>query len=338
MKTGASYFGNRALKYVKQDMKYMKEQGLTHVFHTFSEEDILFYKETMKEIVAASKEEGLKVYMGPWGVGNIFGGEALSKLVAMNYDCWQVASDGKRYPTMCLNSDIMLDYMKKWIAAAKEAGADTVFWDEPHWLMPLFFGIDQKIWGCCCERCKTLYKQMFTEEMGTELTDNIKTFKIHYMKKFIFELSGFAKSLKLEVAVCLLPMTKGPEDDRLWHEIAECPDIDVLSTDPYWMFGETGLDDYYLLGVEGMVRYYSDKIMKLSRQYNKEGQIWIQNFIIKAGREKEVGIAFKTAYEAGIRNIFAWSFRGSEYMSYLRSDRPEVAWNEFLEASRMRRI
>ena len=75
MKTGFSYFGVRRPKWVFEDMKTIRDTGCTHVLHTWSEEDELYYRDAMKEIIAGTVTLGLKVYVNPWGVGRVFGGE-----------------------------------------------------------------------------------------------------------------------------------------------------------------------------------------------------------------------------------------------------------------------
>ena len=82
MKTGFSYFGVRRLPHVRTDLALMREEGSTQVLHTWSEEDLSYYRDTMGDIVRASHEAGLHVYVNSWAVGRVFGGEANSELVA----------------------------------------------------------------------------------------------------------------------------------------------------------------------------------------------------------------------------------------------------------------
>ncbi|HQB65009.1 MAG TPA: hypothetical protein PK616_03885, partial [Fibrobacteraceae bacterium] len=95
MKKGISYFGVRRPKWALEDMKEIKERGFTHVLHTWSEEDLLYYRDSMQEIIDGSDELGLKVYVNPWGVGRVFGGEAFSELVGRNFSLAQKTVDGK---------------------------------------------------------------------------------------------------------------------------------------------------------------------------------------------------------------------------------------------------
>ena len=38
------------------------------------------------------------------------------------------------------------------------------------------------------------------------------------------------------------------------------------------------------------------------------------------------------AYDSGIRNIATWSFEGTDCMTYVRSERPEVVWQNVRNA------
>src|SRR5438093_628270 len=96
MAIGCAYFGVRVVRHAATDMEELAARGYTGVLHTFSENDLAFYSDTMKEIVAASHQAGLEVQVGPWGVGGTFGGEAESRFVAERPDTWQVRRDGTR--------------------------------------------------------------------------------------------------------------------------------------------------------------------------------------------------------------------------------------------------
>src|SRR5207237_1355276 len=65
-RAGCSYFGVRILRHVRSDLEDIAARGYTDVLHTFSENDLAYYRGTMAEIVAASHELGLAVQMAPW--------------------------------------------------------------------------------------------------------------------------------------------------------------------------------------------------------------------------------------------------------------------------------
>ena len=110
---GVSYFGVRSPKLAHVDLVHIKEAGYNAILHTWSEEDLQYYYDTMKQIVNDSAAMGLSVYVNPWGVGRVFGGEAYSELTARNHDMCQVAIDGKPKVAACPNHPEFRAYMHK---------------------------------------------------------------------------------------------------------------------------------------------------------------------------------------------------------------------------------
>ena len=197
MSVGCAYFGVRIPRHVARDMEELAALGYTAVLHTFSENDLAYYRGTMAAIVEASHRAGLEVQAGPWGLGGTFGGEAESRFVLDHPEASQVAPDGTVLPAACPNQPVYREFCRGWADAVLEAGVDLVFWDEPHWLVP----------ACHCTVCA-----------GAETS-----------------LTGFLGDLVAHVAarggrntVCLLPV---PGD---WDAVAALPGLEVLATDPYW--------------------------------------------------------------------------------------------------------
>jgi hypothetical protein len=132
-------------------------------------------------------------------------------------------------------------------------------------------------------------------------------------------MSGRAEPRTLKNALCFLPFKGelGGIMDR--SKAARIESLDIIGVDPYWRPGEKD--------VAGYVRPFAKKIQELSVRYGKEGQIWILNFRIKKGAEKDIETAVMTAYDEGIRNLAAWSYLGTGCMSYLASEDPQKAWD-----------
>jgi len=70
----------------------------------------------------------------------------------------------------------------------------------------------------------------------------------------------------------------------------------------------------------------------LAKKHSKDAQMWIKNYHIEAGTEHFIEEATEIAAAAGIKNIFAWSYLGSKYMDWLRSDNPELVWETQIKA------
>jgi hypothetical protein len=60
--------------------------------------------------------------------------------------------------------------------------------------------------------------------------------------------------------------------------------------------------------------------------------MWIKAYQIEAGRENDLAIAVEESRAAGIKNIFAWSYRGTESLSWLKSDDPDRVAEVFRSA------
>jgi len=316
MKTGIAYFGVRNPEWVRADMRRIKSAGYSHVLHTWSEEDLQYSPGTMAEIIALSVNEGLNVYVNPWGVGRIFGGEAYSELAARDPRMAQIGPSGERLVASCPNQPAFRTYMHRWIASVCATQVETIFWDEPHFY---FEKGKPNLWACRCDACQTLYMEKYGHAMPLVRTAEVEEFRQLSLVNFLAEMTSAVHALGKRNSVCLLPpwFPAGLED---WDAVASLPHVDEIGSDPYW---EKGHD---LAHVEKCYTEVSQRISALGKRHKRATQMWIKNYHIEAGTEHFVAAATQCAHAAGIRNIFAWSYLGSSYMSWLRSDNPELVW------------
>lgn len=316
MKKGISYFGVRRPKWALEDMKDILNRGFTHVLHTWSEEDLLYYSGSMKEIIDGSVDLGLKVYVNPWGIGRVFGGEAFSELVGRNFSLAQQAADGSLKVAACPNQTEFRRYMHQWIDAVCKTKVETIFWDEPHFY---FEKGALENWSCRCDTCQQKFLDQYDFKMPNTLTASVKAFREDSLIDFLAEMTKRVHLLGKRNSVCLLPPWF-PAGIENWDRIAELEFVDEIGSDPYW---EKTTDTAEIIK---NYAHISQKTLSVAQKYGKEAQMWIKNYHIIANKEADVRYATEEAYNAGIRNIFAWSYRGSEYLSWLRSDNPELVW------------
>ncbi len=323
-KLGVSYFGVRNPDHVAADVRRMVEAGCNVIVHTFSEEDLQFYRETMQDIVALSKGYGLEVYLDPWGVGGVFGGEAFTRFALEHDEARQVLANGAKAPAACPNSPVFRDFMRQWIKAAVEVGADVLFWDEPHFFLPAWHGLPPELWACRCPACQDLFLQEFAHPLPQALTPEVREFQEHSLYLFLKELTAFAQSLGVRNALCLLPEWEDPgAAERRWEKFAALESIDVFGTDPYWLWAGRSFSEF---------EFFAQTVKRLAERFGKEPQIWVQACKVRAGQEPWIRQAVRAAYQLGIRNILAWSYLGTAYMSWVRSDRPDKVWAELVQA------
>ena len=321
---GVSYFGNRILRHVAADMDGLAAAGFTGVLHTFSENDLAFYRGTMGRIVAASRDAGLQVQVAPWAVANLFGGEAESRFLAACPEVGQVLDDGRRVPAGCPNHPAVRAFVRGWADAAVEAGADTVFWDEPHWAHPEHFGLDPARWGCRCDHCQAGYRERFGEPMPTELTAEVLSFRQDCLVGFLADLVGHCAGRGAATTVCLLPLVGGVHGLPDWAKVAALPGLGTLATDPYWkVFGEPA---------GPFVARFSELVARLAAGHGIGAQIWIQGFRLEPADAADIHRAVVAARAAGIDDLWTWGFEACGHMSALAGSDPAAVWRALREA------
>ncbi len=319
LKTGISYFGNRNPVHFRKDLEDIIEHHCNFIVHTFSENDQSFYKGTLTEMIRLSKERGLTVYLDPWGAGRVFGGEAGSDFALKNREACQVFSTGESAPAACLNNPLFRDFMATWIVNAREVGADFVFWDEPHFFIDWERkGRAEERWTCWCRHCRDKYDKIFGGNFPAGIDREMMRFREDSVIDFLAFLTDYAHGKGLKNALCLLPLKAQWYGLSDWSGAASLAGLDVIGTDPYWLWFDREVADF--------VGPLAEEVVSLAGKFGKEAQIWIQNFKVPEGREWEIGKAVEVSYRKGVRNFAAWSYLGTAYMSYIKSDNPGLVW------------
>jgi hypothetical protein len=323
-RAGVAYFGNRIVRHVAADMEDLADAGFGGVLHTFSENDLAWYRGTMGRIVAASHDAGLRVAVAPWGVAQLFGGEAESAFTAANPDVGQVLDDGRSTPAGCPNNPAVRSFVRAWADAAIESGADQVFWDEPHWVHPEHFGLDPDRWGCRCHHCQDRFAVRTGEPMPAELTPEVLAFRQDCLVDFVGDLVGHCAAQGAATTVCLLPLVGGAHGLPDWSAVAALPGLGILATDPYWKaFGEPA---------GPFVSRFSELVGRLAAGRGVGAQIWIQGFRMEPSDEADIRAAVAAARAAGIEDLWTWGFEACGHMSALAGSDPTAVWKVLRDA------
>jgi N-acetylmuramic acid 6-phosphate etherase len=314
LRAGCSYFGVRILRHVRRDLEDLAARGFTSVLHTFSENDLAYYRGTMAEIIAASHDVGLEVQAAPWGLGRTFGGEAESRFVTFSPDACQVLDDGRRVATGCLNNPVYRAYCRDWADAAIEAGTDYVFWDEPHWTVPAHVGAEDERWACRCDVCKGLYGG----ELPTELTAEVLAFRERSIVDFLGEMTSHVASRGAQSTICLLPLTDGPHGVGDWDAVASLPGVATLATDPYWKNFDEPAGPF----VERFARLVADT----SKRNGVKPQLWVPSFGLAREDIPEMEAAVAAARTAGVDDVWTWGYEACGHMTALATADAPIVW------------
>ncbi len=321
-RAGVSYFGVRILRHARRDLQDIAARGYTAVLHTFSENDLAYYRGTMADIVTASHEVGLEVQMCPWGLGRTFGGEAESRWVTLHPDACQVLDDGRRVATGCLNNPAYRAFCKEWADAALEAGTDYVFWDEPHWTVPEHVGAEPERWACCCDVC--------TERSGLNLqgltldVPEVQRFREGSLVDFLAEMTAHVAARGGKNTVCLLPLTEGAHGIGDWDAVASLPGVDVLATDPYWKnFDETA---------ESFVGRFAELLATTATRNGVDAQLWLPSFGLTREDVPDLEAAVAATRAAGIEDVWTWGYEACGHMTHLATPDAPLVWEAITTA------
>ena len=313
-RAGVSYFGVRIFRHVRRDLQDIAARGYTSVLHTFSENDLAYYRGTMADIVAASHELGLEVQMCPWGVGRTFGGEAESRWVTMHPEACQVLDDGRRVATGCLNQPAYRAFCKEWADAALECGTDYVFWDEPHWTVPEHVGIDDKErWACCCDRCLELAGGQVTQE-----------FREASLVDFLREMTAHVAEQGGRNTICLLPLTEGSHGIKDWDAVASLPGLDVFATDPYWKNFDEEPGEF--------VGRFAKLLAETAGRHGVRPQLWVPSFGLTREDIPDLEAAIEATRAAGIEDVWTWGYEACGHMTLLATPDSPLVWEAVTRA------
>jgi N-acetylmuramic acid 6-phosphate etherase len=319
-RAGCSYFGVRILGHVKRDLDDLVARGYTSVLHTFSENDLTYYRGTMSQIVAASKTRGLDVQMCPWGVGRTFGGEAESRFVTMHPEACQVLDDGRRVATGCLNNPVYRAFCRDWADAAIECGTDYVFWDEPHWTVPEHVGAEDERWACRCDVCR----DRFDGDMPRGLTPEVLAFREASLIDFLREMVAHVAEQGGKSTICLLPLTEGSHGVSDWDAVASLPGLSIIATDPYWKnFGEPAGPF-----VERFARLLADT----ATRHGVTPQLWLPSFGLTSDDVPELEAAIESAHAAGVEDLWTWGYEACGHMTALATPDAPLVWEAVTRA------
>lgn len=315
MSAGCSYFGVRIVRHVRRDMADLAARGYTSVLHTFSENDLAYYRGTIAEIVEASHAEGLAVQLGPWGLGRTFGGEAESRFVAFHPEACQVLDDGRRVAAACLNQPAYRAFCKEWADAALEAGADSVFWDEPAWVMPAHVGVDDAArWTCRCDVCA----ERFGGPLPTELTPEMQAFREASVVDFLRDVVAHVAERGGSNTICLLPATAGTHGISDWDAVASLPGLTTFATDPYWKhWGEPA---------GPFVRRFARLLRETCDRHGVGAQLWVPSFGLTRDEIPELEAAIAGAREEGVDDLWTWGYEACGNMTSLATPDAPLVW------------
>lgn len=318
-----------------QDLEEIKAAGCTSINMTLNESDWYVFRAARERIVEKARELGLKVYLNWHGFGAFASYIQSTRYLLENPGAAQYFSNGVRSTEAmaCPNNPEFAAWMEE---RAREIiphfAPDGVFWDEPHFSSDSNF---PNVWACRCSSCQEAFSRRFRRAMPIQLDADVRQFRQDSLLIFLTRLIRASKEVGGgENVLCLMPLdesgnhpSSGPGwygvDD--WEPFVAVPEVDVFSTDPYWIHRHGGDWDYFTENTR--------KAIDLSHKYDKPCQIWVQSIWIPPNKEPEVKRTILAAAEMGADMLAVWSFLGEPGGTlYDWGGDPALAWQNVVEA------
>jgi hypothetical protein len=210
--------------------------------------------------------------------------------------------------------------MRLWIDVAIESGADTIFWDEPHFYIPYWDDLNfapENSFACFCPRCCDAFRTRFGQPLSDNLTVETRLHREDLMVDFLTEMVGYASDKGAKNAITLLPVESEANESLPWQRIADLRGLDIFGTDPYWFLYGKDCADY----VSGQLK----RVMGICAPRKLMPHFWAQGFGIPAGRESELETGFRLAVEMGAQSVAIWGMHGNTALDGA-SENPVLVW------------
>lgn len=306
-----AYIGCVYPHHARADLEEIMDAGCTSINLTVNEVDWFYYRKARRYIREVAGELGLKVYINMHGFGTFATTLPCGVYQMKHPESVQVFNDGTRpeHGETCCPTD--KEY-RKWLYDVvsdiiEYLKPDGMFWDEPRFVGSKDF---PNQWACYCPRCRDLFEKRYGRPMPRQLDKEVIEFRQGILLEFLEELLGHAKKLGGgENVLCLMswdrdvsntPSSPGWYGVIDWEPFARLRDLDVFSTDPYWIHSKDFT--YFEKNAEDAIR--------LAHTYGKLCQIWVQAVWVPPNREGDIMRSIRRAAEMGADMLAVWAYRG----------------------------
>jgi N-acetylmuramic acid 6-phosphate etherase len=226
-----------------------------------------------------------------------------------------VLDDGRRVAAACLNSAPYRDFLKAWADWVLGCGVDSVFWDEPAWVVPAHVGIDAPArWTCRCDRCA----ERFGAPIPGELTAEVTRFRQESVVDFLREVVAHVTARGGTNTICLLPSLEGTQGLADWDEVASIPGLATLATDPYWKHWDEAAAPF--------VRRFARLLRETADRHGVGAQLWVPSFGLDRGDISDLEAGIAGAREEGVGDLWTWGYEACRHMTHLATPDSALVW------------
>jgi len=210
-----------------------------------------------------AQDAGLKVHLSPGRYGNLFAGPSfVPSWYTFHHPQSRVMDRHGRYHDIsCFNQQPFRHWLFKEIEYFLRAyPISGIFLDEPRCLEV----------ACFCPACRALCPDVV----------DLERFRRRSLVDFLGEIGACVKRINSDITTTVALL---PPDLAQIEDLAQHPGLDIIGCHLFWR----------LLGQDvAAVQAWSKTIVEVTRRHRKHSQLWLQNFNLDDGNEREMEVAF----------------------------------------------
>lgn len=301
------------------------------IYIPFTESDLHYAPRRIKACVELAHDANLIAIADLWGAGNLFASPAVPSIYTIQHpDQNCVSNRGRVVPKTCPRSSSFRAYMRGLITELiVKYEFDGLFWDEPSWSLNKYFGrLEEGEWLCCCESCKTAFRERFGSDMPSRITPEVAQLRDEAILSLLAELCTLVKKggEHLITATCVTPS----DSIEFKVGVARTPNLDILGIDPYW---RPDMD----VSQRAYIDEHTGETVSIARANGKLVESWVSANDQWSQHERDPYRAAKLMAAHDIDQISAWAYR--DYQSGGGIDKPnwgdpELVWQNLSQAYR----
>jgi hypothetical protein len=301
------------------------------IYVPITESDLLYAPRKVKACVDLAHEANLIAAADCWGLGNLFSSAAVPSLYTVQHpDQNCVTNRGRSIPVTCPGNESFRSFLRGYVGdLITKFGFDGVFWDEPGLKLPSYMGkLDEGEWACCCEACKSAYREKYGADMPDTLTPEVKAFRNDSLLSLLAELCAYTKKggEHLITSVCVSPQ----ESIEFKEAVARTENLDIYGSNPYW---RPDMD----VSQRAHIDKHATEAVDVARANGKLVETWVSAGNPLQQHERDPYRAAKLMAAHDIDFISAWAYR--DYQSWASAERlnrgdPDLVWKNLSQAYR----
>ena len=302
MKLGVSYIPPYLAEHIETDIKHLASIGMDEICFALQENHFVYLKGAVDEGAKIAADNGLWPSIVVWGFANTFGGGRMSKILLQEPDLMRRDKKGGPVGQACLNNPGLVTRFCEYIEVAAQKGFKGVIIDEP------------KKQQCFCGHCRKAFGgDLETSEGSAEY----ERFRIETIRRYCRQICTAVKLIDPSLVTMNVMM---PAESDFWESVADCEDLDVFGTDPYWLVPHPDCN----YSIEQAIQY-SLEMKELCQKLGKQSQLWLGAWWIPGGKEEELYRGGKKLAALECDQFYNWSFRAGKGTSETSED-PDKTW------------